>query len=330
MARAMDPNAHNSLDENDPERATRELLADSAVALEAAGTALKSRIFPDSTLSLTEHMNSDISGICYSLLDQLDTQFGLLLGNSQFKVSNSLQSDGSLFSPELVAFLYARVVEYQYHRNMIEYDSSQSFGSDYLRSKIESVEDAVSARAMSLLTAQSSFVYQMERAKFSLSELPADLLHELVWSVIDGLDTDAQVSVSELSEAGEKLLSGHDETDSRLAKWAQYHLSANTACSSFEDFVAMGPSCSFGALARQLDIEFDDLLIISALQDRSAFAMILYAAGIPEDGVQQTVSLLHIPGSFDFSVSKNGLLFLSAEQSAKSVSRYFKNDGPRR
>ena len=130
-----------------------------------------------------------------------------------------LVEGGALLRPELVEILLRRVEEHRLHR--------AGAAENALLIELAGDSDAaVAAEAMALLIAQSSRFDAFEEPLLARSDLPAEIEHQLVWSVsaalrryiVDRHRIEPAAADSALSQAALRLLGTYDEGEGLEAR----------------------------------------------------------------------------------------------------------------
>ncbi len=262
---------------------------------------LYAQAFPNRSFTASEAAISLARALAISLAEQATQAVAAKLRNDRPKAfADTDFPENHIYSPALLSFLYARIVEWHYCETIGEDNASHPEISDDLQARIASNDDKKSAHAMAQLVAQSRFISAIGDFTYPLPELPAELAHALVWAAARHIEKCGLASNADMAKAARRTLSDHDECESRL-KMLQEHVNRTTKTKHRCDAAALGKfgvSHFFAMLSEKTGLPPGDILILSSAQDRAAFAVILRAAKCPAKDIARIVDLLELPGQY--------------------------------
>ena len=285
------------------------------------GTYLQTQIFPRTAFTLTDMCRTHVQAAAFSLVREAVSVLAKRESQQTRTVLVSRFVEKRRFSPDLLRFVYARVIEWTYlqHADMPYPGLSQT-----LQTRMESSDDGMSANAMAELVAQSRFVIDMEDFRYPLAELPAEHCHEIIWAVAEHMETSGAAVPDSFGEAARTYLASHDENESRLSLFVRAALAQKTRT----DFETVDLSCEmsasefFAELSIYTSVDFDRLLVISALDDRIAFAAILRSAGCSTEQVLRLLEWLHMPGRVAGDLAAEDIAAISAEAAQEAAAQW--------
>lgn len=210
------------------------------------------------------------------------------LSSADMPIAEALVVPAMLSSgSELVALLARRVEEERLHR------AGNSAGATVLATLIRDEDPDIAADAMALLVARSRRLAATPAAEPGRTELPAELQHQLVWSVAAALrlylvDRHAiapAAADAAVGEAAAALLASYDESeslDSRAQRLALRLAAADRIDDALLDQAAVGGCLSLflAALGTRCGLGFAAVWDIFSDPDGRGLALLLRAAGV--------------------------------------------------
>jgi hypothetical protein len=197
-----------------------------------------------------------------------------------------LEEHGALASPALIEVLLRRVEEHRLHR--------AGAAENSLLIELAGDSDAkIAAEAMTLLIAQSSRFDPFEEPLLARPDLPAELEHELVWTVaaalrryiVDRHWAEPAAADAALSEAALRLLGAYDEGEGLEARCVRLARALDSAGRLDGALMVRGLADAslplfIAFLAVRTSIDAASIWEIHASRSESGMPLLLRAAGI--------------------------------------------------
>ena len=240
--------------------------------LQSVGADVHHRLFSADAFILSDQSRSVILSLMDSLLAQIDEQLGIDPEMSSKGVTLRL---ATLFAEQgLVLFLLSRFSEWNLLAKTNHFEGPSQIHPVLAKHLREGgIDKELAAQTIS---ANARFAHNMEQFDLSLDELPAELLHDLVHSVL-------REKAKEPSEYIVSLFTA-DEAKNRLvlnAKCVEKFASSQLGYQQWRDY---GPILFALYVSNHLHIAYDNLILATALQSPWIFMLSLRACGMsPED-----------------------------------------------
>ena len=281
------------------------------------GTFLQMQLYPESGFILDEAAKARLSAMSMSLSQQAMVLMTRGLDGARDKAKPF--SGEYICAPTLLRYLFARITEWNYCRTQPGTELSP-----YLQRRIESKDAAVSERAMADLVAQSRNNFAIENYRYPITELPAELVYELVWDAARYLKKTKVAKKSELKEIVKSVLSGFDESETRLSRLLQHSVgvSGDFALSQEGLISDIGVSQFFALLAIDSSIGLNQLYILSAMPDRAAFAVVMRAAGCSGTRIVHILEKVKLPYHTGNDFGADTLDALATDKAKVMVTRW--------
>ncbi len=241
------------------------------------GTHVRMQLYPQTGIFMDEAMKARIGAMVLSLGGQA---IGLLreesLAENEKIVTQRSFAAEHIGAPSLLRYLFARTTEWSYIQGM-----EQSELSPDLQRRIESQDGEISKTAMSALIAQSRFVTSVQNYHYPLAELPAELVYTVMQDTVRYLSRDTIAAKKEYKKRAKNILADFDENANRLSGQMKHAVMTfdEAELGDFATLNNVGVSQFFAAIAIHTSVNLDQIYILSAMPDRTAFATLLRAAG---------------------------------------------------
>lgn len=166
------------------------------------------QLFPRALHLPSEAVLASTRLILQKLVSGIETALGVAGANAAPQSWDILCRSGLLREPSLLEFALARLAEEKISERL-DHNGTAPFGQ--LSAKLLRSDDATVADcARNLLRAEN--LAQLRTADSFVKQLPADLLHLLVWRVVAVFQMDRDASPGLVAE-GQRLLSAHDAAE---------------------------------------------------------------------------------------------------------------------
>lgn len=213
-----------------------------------------------------------------------------------------LSKAGLLREPRLIEYCLARIAEENLQERM---DAARFEPLEQLPAKLALSGDAnPQDLAVTFLAAEGAS--RGNRPIGIARQLPADLLHLLVWRVIAVFRTDAECNEDDaaaLIGAGHRILAGHDEAQTLLAAAAKLAFSLSDAArAELLDPAAAGIPLFVAAIVQEFDLHFDRVMRLIDENSAAPFLTILRARDLDIDAASQQLTLLRGQRKDDFQL----------------------------
>ena len=285
------------------------------------GTYLQMQLYPDNGIILDEASKTRIAAMSMSLNRQ-----AMQLLAKQFKTDEGYVKsfcEEYVCAPDLLRYIFSRVVEWNYVYNQKNVELSPD-----LQRRIENKDAQVSEKAMSALVAQSRFVGCVENYRYSLEELPAELAYELIWDAANYLIKAKVAPRSEIKKQAKAVLADFDESVSRISCQLRHAVvTKNSVLPSKDTLISdIGISQFFAFLSIHSSVGLNQLYILSAMQDRAAFAAVLRITGFSGKTILQILEQLKLPHHISDDFDETALNALGVDN-AKAIISHRPNGG---
>lgn len=235
---------------------------------------LAQQMFPRALRPPSEATQASARLILQRLVLGVERGLGVTDDDGLPKSWDILCRSGLLREPSLLEFALARLAEEQIAQR-IDVSGLALFGR--LSSRlVESSDPVIAECARHLIVAEDSI--RSRTPESLLKQLPADLLHLLVWRVVAVFQMDVDGTSQNLVAAGNQLLSGHDEAGSVQSSAAKlvYFLPEFEHAALGDPLVA-GLALYVGGLAHEFRLPHDRILRLID-EDRSEPLLLMLRA----------------------------------------------------
>lgn len=264
MAQAM---VRNALSHADPSLVSNEL---------------QLALFKSNSLHVTDQMRATLNGFTESLLHACTALIACVDGDAS---APSLDTGGGpqllrltpvFLEPATLLLLFSRAWEAQLAQ------AAASCGR-YLPQSPEILSQD-GEKSQMLMRAQAQFLSNAEVMRLDRGELSATQWRRIVLRLAHKINAHGEDLETRLREATKHLLLDHDEAAARLTQMAMYLDQQRNIEPSHQGWRQSGPSLFLLSIAERIDMPFDALIMVSAMDDPLIFALCLLAAGIaPQD-----------------------------------------------
>jgi len=275
-------------------------------------------LFPRSSVVFTDHLLADIRFALSKLVGKIETalchiavevyrapQAALVdIGNSEDVYCFSLMQKSGLFdNVQLLKFLFVRAQEVALTRNILRSVQQEQLDAapQYL---IDHKQSRIAEAAMAVLIAQSRNQLSDGQLNLTVSDVPAEILHDLVWSVVATLEHFMGQKSQQLSAAAEKLLAEHDENAAlqcRSEKLA--YLLGHDGGDEHAHLVEDGLPLFLARLAVQSGLSYEKITSFTAEPEMARFLVLLRACDFEPAEALTTITMLH-PNSAHITIAR--------------------------
>lgn len=279
----MDDAQYDALTERTGDTA-QALLRDAGQWAEAAAhfhAHLRAALFPLSAIGVSDEAKSLITGFMRSLTADADAALDIDPEASGLP-HDSASLLGALFDDPLLShYLFARTVEWRMHRAG-DGDPQPHF-PPLLAEAMGQDDGELAELAMAWLVAQSRFVSDCNDFRHSLDQMPAHLVHRLVWRRARQCIA-ADMDRSAVHRAARDYLARYEEGASRPLLGARFFQGVRVAglvSGGAIDIDRIGFTLAAAEIARRADCDPDRLWTMLAEPGLARFAVLLRAIETP-------------------------------------------------
>ena len=251
---------------------------------------LAASLFPKSDVQITDRMLSFAQLYLRAIIAEVETQI-CLIATQNFGVSHEsvmaignsdqehcypvLRSAGLLETRAILDHVFVRALQAELNARLLQKISQENLEKTMTR-HLDDEEPAIGQAAMALLVAHS----RANANTAHISDLSADMLHELVWSVVAAIEKVSGYAGKGLTDAAQQLLGDHDESgsvSSRALRLAQLLDQADENSDQLSHPLVDGPHLFFAKLARRSALPIELITVFTAEPNMARLVVLLRA-----------------------------------------------------
>ena len=278
---------------------------------------LEAALFPKSEINLSDRMLSHChqflsqiiaaieTELCLRTASQLPVEHDILNAISESDQSpacQSLKKTNMLNNRELLAHVLMVAQRAELQARLLQKISQEDLENTFTQ-YLDHPDAAIGEAAMALLIAQNRSAADHDAR---ITELPAEILYQLVWPIVAALEKVASFEGPELVTAGKSLLAAHDESQSvqsRALRLASLLEQEGQAGAQFPHPFRDGLDLSIARLACHSGLTMDQIMLFTAEPQMARLVILLRGLNIPVDEALSIFVALDRSGSLLIAAS---------------------------
>lgn len=296
---------------------------------------LSGALFPKSEVFLTDRLLSNCRQYLRSMVCEIESLLCLKatenlgishasiaeIGNSNIVYSyDHLLNAGLLNKPGLLEHVFTQAQKVELINRLLQKMSQEDLENS-LSSYLDHDDKPVAEAAMALLVSRNRSGFQIGQIACRLADIPAEIYHELVWSVTAAIRKISGYADPKLLDAAELLLAEHDESqsnDNRAQRLAGL-LDHGEETAAIPHPITDGLDLFFARLALRSGLSSQQLTLFTAEPNMTRIVIVLRALGIADDDAISIFTALDGSGNVLTSASYNEI---SREQAVAMAEKW--------
>lgn len=274
---------------------------------------LATALFPKSEVLLSDRILSNSRQYIRAILSEIESRLCLIateklsvahesiieIGNSQLAYSfPHLRDAGLLNRKNILDHIFVQVQKTELTNRLLQKVSQEDLENGLSRF-LDHEEKGIAEAAMSLLVSQNRSGSPLNAISYRLEDVPAEILHDLTWSVTAAIQKLSRFDSSKMLEAAEILLAEHDESKSRnvraqrLAGLLEHSTEKNSIPHPLKD----GLDLFVARLSLRSGVSAEQLILFTAEPNMARIILVMRALNVADQDALSIFAALDVSGN---------------------------------